>query len=318
MRRSARPSGARGAGLSSARGARLAALAPVVAATAAAAAVVPIAAGIVVARRAAALYETPEVVPDPSLTAVSVDGLPGWVRSGGDGTRWAVLLPGLGSHPLRHQDVAAHLVERGYTVLFAAHSARWPRRRHGFGLRERAEASAWLRFAAEQGATRAVLFGWSFGASLWLRVLAAGRGDGGVPTVPPLDVDALVLTGPLTDWDAAVAHGAGGGGLGRTVAALARRVLRVRVLARLAGQPGALRIDRPSVSGAAGTATSAPVPLLVVVHGDADRTVPLGSSRRLVQEWPGVARLTVVPGAHHGGERDADPTGWLDAVDPAV
>ncbi|MBK0296362.1 hypothetical protein IAE22_30115, partial [Bacillus sp. S34] len=37
---------------------------------------------------------------------VSVGGLPGWIRPGSDGTTWSVFLPGLGSHPLRHQDVA--------------------------------------------------------------------------------------------------------------------------------------------------------------------------------------------------------------------
>jgi pimeloyl-ACP methyl ester carboxylesterase len=261
---------------------------------------VPVA-GAVIARRAAALYETPDVVPAPGLEPVSVGGLPGWICPGGDGTTWAVFLPGLGSHPLRHQDVADAFIARGDTVLFASHSARHPAHRHGFGLREQDEALAWLRFAAARGATEVVLLGWSFGASLWLRLLAGPL---------PVRVRSVVLTGPLSDWDATVAHGAGGGLIGRAVAAVMRWTLRVPGLARLAGQDRPVRLGLPEVAG--------PAPSLLVVHGDADRTVPLDSSRALVASWPGTARLHVVAGATHGGERDTNPTGWLDAVALAV
>jgi pimeloyl-ACP methyl ester carboxylesterase len=261
---------------------------------------VPIA-GAVIARRVAALYETLDVEPAPGLEPVSVGGLPGWIRPGGDGTTWAVFLPGLGSHPLRHQDVADAFVDRGDTVLFASHSARYPARRHGFGLREQDEALAWLRFAAARGATEVVLLGWSFGASLWLRLLAGPL---------PVRVRGVVLTGPLSDWDATVAHGAGGGPIGRAAAAVMRWTLRVPGLARLAGQAAPVRLQLPVVA--------APAAPLLVVHGDADRTVPLDSSRALVASWPGAARLQVVAGATHGGERDMNPTGWLDAVARAV
>ncbi|SDQ74342.1 hypothetical protein SAMN02800687_2647 [Curtobacterium sp. UNCCL20] len=261
-------------------------------------------AGVVIARKAAALPPTPSFDPAPGLEPVMLDGLPGWVRSGGDGSRWAVFLPGLGSHPLRHQETAGAFVDRGCTVLFAAHSARHPARRHGFGVPEQHEALAWLRFAAARGATEVVLLGWSFGASLWLRVLAGGP--------LPVRVRSLVLTGPLTDWDAAIGHGAGGGPLGRAVAAVARGTLALPVLSRLAGQRRPVRIGMPVIPTASG------VPPLLVVHGDADRTVPLAASERLVAGWPGRATLRRVNGAQHGGERDADPTGWLDSAVGAV
>jgi len=260
------------------------------------AALVPVA-GAVIARRAAALYETPEVTAAPGLEPVTVGGLPGWVRPGGDGSVWAVFLPGLGSHPLRHQEVADAFVRRGATVLFASHSARYPARRHGFGLREQHEARAWLRFAAGRGATEVVLLGWSFGASLWLRLLAEGL---------PVRVRSAVLTGPLSEWDAAIAHSSGGGRLGEAAATLVRWTLRVPGLSRLAGQSTPVRLQRPPVV--------VPAPPLVVIHGDADRTVPLASSRALVGAWPGAAVLHVVAGASHGGERESDPTGWLDAA----
>lgn len=264
----------------------------------------------VVARRAAALYASPDQTPDPSLRRVSVPGadgrdLPGWVTpTVGDGSRWVVALPGLGSHPLRHQGIAPVLAERGYTCLFAAHSARWPARRHGFGVRETDEAVAWLRFAADHGAEHVVLLGWSFGGYLWLRALDELRGASGV-TVP-----AVVLTGPLVDWVPTIAHGVGGGRLGRALGRAVVTVLAVPGLARLAGQPGALRVRPPRTTGHA-------MPLLVV-HSDADRTVPLTTSRALVDAWSGPARLRVVTGARHGAERDIDPNGWLDAVSTTV
>ena len=271
-----------------------------------------------VARRAAALYPAPATEPAPMLERVAVtdaagQDLPGWVTPAvGAGTRWAVALPGLGSHPLRHQDIAPALAEHGLTSLFAAHSARWPARRHGFGERETDEALAWLRFAAASGAQEVVLFGWSFGALLWLRVL--DRTD-----ALPVAVRAVVLTGPLTDWVPTIAHGVGGGRLahgvggGRLGRALGRGVtalLAVPGLARVAGQPAPLRIRPPAVARNT-------MPLLVV-HSDADRTVPIATSRALVRAWSGPARLRVVAGARHGGERDGDPNGWLDDVSTTV
>lgn len=289
-----------------------------------------------VARRAAALYPAPATEPAPMLERVAVtdaagQDLPGWVTPAvGAGTRWAVALPGLGSHPLRHQDIAPALAEHGLTSLFAAHSARWPARRHGFGERETDEALAWLRFAAASGAREVVLFGWSFGALLWLRVL--DRAD---PL--PVAVRAVVLTGPLTDWVPTIAHGVSGGRLAHGVSggrlghgvsggrlahgvgwerlgrALGRGVtalLAVPGLARVAGQPAPLRIRPPAVARNT-------MPLLVV-HSDADRTVPIATSRALVRAWSGPARLRVVAGARHGGERDGDPNGWLDDVSTTV
>lgn len=262
-----------------------------------------------VARRAAALYPAPATEPAPMLQRVAVQDaagqdLPGWVTPAvGAGTRWAVALPGLGSHPLRHQEIAPALAEHGLTCLFAAHSARWPARRHGFGERETDEALAWLRFAAASGAQEVVLFGWSFGALLWLRVL-----DRAGPL--PVAVRAVVLTGPLTDWVATIAHGVGGGRLGRALGHGVVALLALPGLARLAGQPAPLRVRPPVVTGAT-------MPLLVV-HSDADRTVPLATSHALVQAWSGPARLRVVAGARHGGERDGDPNGWLDDVSATV
>ncbi|WP_144763751.1 alpha/beta hydrolase [Curtobacterium sp. 9128] len=257
-----------------------------------------------VARRAAALVESPAFDADPGLERVTLPAsdLPGWVGSaGGAGDRWALFLPGLGSHPLRHQDLASTFRERGWTCLFAAHSARWPARRHAFGVPESTEAVAWIRYAAAHGAREVVLLGWSFGAALWLRAL----------TEPlPVRVRAVVLTGPLVDWSDTIAHGAGSGFLGRALARGAATVLALPVLARIAGQR-ATRSLRPA---------SAPLsaPPLVVVHSADDRTVPLATSRRLVADWPADARLYVVHGARHGAERDVDPAGWLDAVTPAV
>ncbi|WP_139195123.1 alpha/beta hydrolase [Curtobacterium sp. MCBA15_001] len=271
-----------------------------------------------VARRAAALYASPELEPRPGLQPVSVRGadgqaLPGWVTpTVGDGTRWAVALPGLGSHPLRHQEIAPALAAHGYTALFAAHSARWPARRHGFGVRETDEALAWLRVAADHGAREVTLLGWSFGGALWLHALDAMRREPLRRTLadPPLVVRAVVLTGPLVDWVPTIAHGIGGGRLGRALGRAVVGSLAVPGLARLAGQAGRLRIRPPALTGH-------PMPLLVV-HSDADTTVPLATSRALVAAWSGPSRLLVVHGARHGAERDGDPNGWLDAVSTTV
>jgi len=269
----------------------------------AALAAVPVAAGVFVARRAAALWGTPTVTAGPGLVEVSTAGLPGWVARAGDGRRWALFLPGLGSHPLRHADLASSFAEHGWTSLFGAHSARRPAPRHRFGVVERHEALQWLRFAADQGAEEVVLLGWSFGASLWLH--AVSRTD------LPVRVRVVVLTGPLVDWSDAVAHAVGGGVVGRLVAGSARLVLALPGLCRLAGQPARTPLVPASPP-------AAPVPALAVLHGDADRTVPVHASRRLVDGWPGPASLTIVPGAAHGSERDSDPAGWLDVVARSV
>lgn len=272
---------------------------------------VTVGAAAFVARRAAALYESPSQEPDPTLRRVALQGsdgqdLPGWVTpTVGDGTRWVVALPGLGSHPLRHQETAPFFAERGYTCLFAAHSARRPARRHGFGVRETDEALSWLRFAADHGAVEVVLLGWSFGGALWLHALDRLR----TSTVGPR-IRAVVLTGPLVDWVPTIAHGVGLGPLGRLLGRATVRLLALPGLARLAGQPTPRTVQPPAVAGHT-------MPLLVV-HSDADRTVPIATSRTLVATWTGPATLRVVHGARHGAERDIAPNGWLDGVSTTV
>lgn len=256
----------------------------------------------IIARRAAAIHAVDEIQPDSRLEPVSlpVNGteLSGWIvepELDGATNRWAVFLPGLGSHELRHQEVARDLAAAGYHCLIASHSAKRPRHRHTFGVREKDEALAWIEFAKRRGAERVVLFGWSFGAWLWLDLALSGR--------TPLQIDALVFSGPLRSWEASIRHGARLQRIPQYLTTLAFTLLRNPLTSRMAGQ------NRPVDVRAVDKAALPAVPLLVF-HSDVDRVVPVASSRALVARWEGPAFLEVASNARHGAERDVDSVRW--------
>ena len=55
------------------------------------------------------------------------------------------------------------------------------------------------------------------------------------------------------------------------------------------------------------------VPLLLV-HGEDDRTVPIGEARRLAAAAPPGTRHLVIPGADHGAGHRTDPVTYEVAV----
>jgi pimeloyl-ACP methyl ester carboxylesterase len=55
------------------------------------------------------------------------------------------------------------------------------------------------------------------------------------------------------------------------------------------------------------------VPLLLI-HGDADTTVPIAEGRRLAAASPAGTRHLVVPGAGHAAAHATDPSGYDDEV----
>lgn len=165
--------------------------------------------------------------------------------------------------------------------------------RSHLGATEAADLVDALRFLDAAGVARFVLFGWSMGAQLCLRVAADDAWSD--------RVERLVLDSPVLDWRAVLEANVAAARLPRAAAAGAERWLR---------RPRALGLDAPVDLGAAAfVARAGEVRQPVLVHhGTRDWSVPIASSRRFAATAP-AARLVVSAGGHTTGW-NVDATTW--------
>ncbi|EYT63990.1 hypothetical protein H489_0109740 [Curtobacterium flaccumfaciens UCD-AKU] len=161
-----------------------------------------------------------------------------------------------------------------------------------FGTDEWHDLDAAMRHAADHGAERLVLVGWSMGATIALH--AAAR------STLRTRIDAMILVCPALDWFAALRAGAAKAGFPGFLGTLGALTLTIPGLARFAGLRKAIprRWMRPT--------PPAGLPILLV-HSSGDRDVPLEVSRRFAAK-PGVAATLVeIAPCPHGMELNREP-----------
>ncbi len=216
--------------------------------------------------------------------------------------RWAIHIHGLGgarNQALRGLSVFAR---NGFHSLVPTYDVsldlRGRRKQSTLGLREwRAIAEA-QDYVVREGATQIVYVGWSFGALLALRVRQEKLSH---------LVKGLVLVSPALDWHKIVPQAMGRAGLPGFIV----RVVMARfngVIPRWGDPKSAWEGENHCVSGAA------PVPVLIT-HGTADATVPLGHARESIQGFKGPVQFVDFPGAQHGLEWNSNPALWESTVD---
>lgn len=167
-----------------------------------------------------------------------------------------------------------------------------------YGRDEAADALAGVRFLAEQGATRAVLVGFSMGGATALEALKRWPDDGP-------ELAGLVLDAPLVDPAAAVVQRVRRSGL-PLAAAWGRLVL------GLAGWRSGVRWRDLDQRRSAHAVT---VPVLLVTGVD-DGTVPVATVDAFAARLAGPTRYQRVEGADHLEAWNRDPEayeGWLRA-----
>ena len=243
------------------------------------------------------VYDDPSVVPGLDLREMSYDAdghsFPALVAepaedADSDPARWAVLVHGKGSTPLEMARMARAMSEAGRTVMLIGYrndAGQWqdPSGHYGYGATEWKDLRSALVWARDEGARDVVLGGASMGGGIvaaYLERIPDHRG-----------ITGAVLDSPMLDLGATISWGArdetlpGGLPLPEALTWTAKRLAGLR-----------FDIDWGATDYVDDTAW-ADVPVLVL-HGDADPTVPITSSRELAEADDDVT-LEEFAGARH-------------------
>ncbi|MFW6689644.1 alpha/beta hydrolase [Streptomyces sp. MAR4 CNX-425] len=247
------------------------------------------------------VYEgTPASALGVAYEDVTVDGplgpLPAWYVPGARGT-CVIAAHGLGG--TREQTLAALPLLRELDLPVLAPAQRGdpgapppPGGRGALGHTEWPDLDAALHWALRNGARRAVLYGWSTGATMALRTAAESAAADGVAGV--------VLDSPVLDWRAAVRALAGRSGApGRP--ALPAPLRGLAVLA--AGEYGEL--DAP---------LAVPEAPSLLLQGQADDVAPPAAARAFAARGGDRLLLREVPDGRHAALWNATPRAYEETL----
>lgn len=218
--------------------------------------------------------------------------MPAWFLPGSKRT-WVVAVHGRGGTRAESLRILPTLARLGLPVLSITYRndvgapAETDRLYH-LGDREWRDVEAAVQYAVRRGAQRVVLYGWSMGGAL---IEAFLRRSPAAVRVP-----AVVLDAPVLDWRATLALQGQNRGLPLFLTATAQRIVSFRIGIRWSDfdlDDNPARVTRP----------------LLLFHGEADTTVPIGPARRLAAAAP---KVTFVPvrGAAHTQAWNVNPAGY--------
>jgi dienelactone hydrolase len=223
--------------------------------------------------------------------------LPAWFVPNERST-WAVAVHGLGATREQPLAVLPFLHGLGLPVLCVSHrnDAGAPRsadRVSHLGETEWRDVDAALSHAVRYGAERVVLYGWSTGAAMALRVADHSHLRDRIA--------GLVLDSPLLDWRQAVRSLAAEHGVPDALLPLATRAA--------AGRTG-LRADR---LGGSADPDRLRHPVFIA-HGPGDGVASWQTSWEFAARRPDLVTLHTVPDADHQAMWNADPESYEDAL----
>ena len=224
------------------------------------------------------------------VISTAVGHAPAW-RLNGDISTWAIHIHGLGSPragTLRGVQVATEL---GLTSLVVSYrnDGEGPTLGSGrstLGASEAEDVEAAIGYAVRRGAERIVLFGWSMGAAIALRI--AHRSD-----YAPL-VAGLVLDSPVLNWVEVIKANCQRAGFPRGAGLFAVPWLTVGPLARPLGLSSRVPI-REFDWVARVEDLAAPT---LILHGTRDDSAPISSSRALAKKRPDLVQLEIFEAGH--------------------
>jgi pimeloyl-ACP methyl ester carboxylesterase len=200
---------------------------------------------------------------------------------------WFVHVHGMGAAPSSTLRSVDSVREAGYpsTIVSLEASADIEKRGQGMAVAHVRRVVAAIDHAIQQGATRVVMVGWSYGARLVLDA-AESRPD----------VAGVVLISPMFDLLHVLRMVATRQRLPKPLIAAAATVLSTPVVCRLAG------IDRPIGDGL----DLASAPRTLIFHSRGDATVPIEITRSAVAAF-GEVDLVEFPPSPHTLEWNCDP-----------
>jgi pimeloyl-ACP methyl ester carboxylesterase len=223
------------------------------------------------------------------------------------GTSWAILVHGRGATREECLRALPVLYRLGITSLVAGYRttvglASAPTSRYHLGDTEWQDIESAIVYAAGQGASEIVLFGWSMGGAIALQAVSrswtADR------------VKGIVLDSPVLDWRDVLAHQARLNRVPPAIGLLAQSVLSRRSVWRLAGTEARVDLDRLDWVTRAGELAH---PVLLI-HSKDDEFVPSTPSQRFADVRPDLVTYVQIDGARHCKGWNVDSEVWDSAV----
>jgi pimeloyl-ACP methyl ester carboxylesterase len=222
-------------------------------------------------------------------------------------TKWAIHIHGMGGSragALRGVPVACRL---GYTSLVV--SLRNDREgpastdaRYMLGQTEWLDVEEAVKFAIEEGAQEILLFGWSLGGSIALRLAHLSEYSG--------YISGLVLDAPVFDWTRTLTTNARAGGLPGPIASLGLLLMRSKTFGWVTGLEEPL--DFRSLDWLA-RASKLQKPVLLL-HGRGDLSTPFEASELAAKLRPDLIQLVPFEVEGHSQEWNVDSEKWESAV----
>lgn len=220
---------------------------------------------------------------------------------------WAIHIHGMGgtkAGALRGVPVASSL---GFTSLVVSfrndgQAPPSPDARYMLGQTEWRDVDAAVKFAVAEGARRIVLFGWSLGGSIALRLADLSDSAG--------SISGLVLDAPVIDWTRTLRSNAQASGLPGPIASLGLRILQGMSFRWVTGL--AEPIDFAS-SDWLGRPSKFSKPVLLL-HGEGDPSTPFEVSRLAADLRPDLIQLIPFHVHGHSQEWNMDVDLWEGAV----
>jgi alpha-beta hydrolase superfamily lysophospholipase len=241
-----------------------------------------------------AFPDNPLIAHGLQYTEVTIDspvgGLPAWHVAGTDDT-WAILVHGRRTSREETLRALGTISKAGLPALAVSYRndpglPADPSGYYRFGVTEWEDLEAAARYALDHGARDLVIVGFSMGggiaASFMYNSELAAR------------VSGVVFDSPMLDFGRTVDLAAGQRGLPQFVAATSKWLAAVRFDVDWSEMDYLADVDRLQVPA-------------LVFHGDADPTVPFGTSEEFAHRRPDIVRFVPVEGAVHVGSWNLAP-----------
>jgi alpha-beta hydrolase superfamily lysophospholipase len=238
----------------------------------------------------------------PEWSEVTVEApfgdFPAWL-AGGESKTWAITVHGRGAHRDEALRILPTLTDAGLSTLMISYrndegAPATDDRLAAFGVTEWEDLEAAVRFALDRGASDVILVGFSMGGAISMAFLEesdlAGRVSGVILEAPAIDLAEMVANRagdtdliPGVPWKVPI-----------TLTVSARQIAGLMHGVNWAQLS---YVDRPG---------SIQVPALII-HGDADGTVPLSVGEQLATRLGEAATFEVFEGADHVRSWNVDP-----------
>lgn len=220
---------------------------------------------------------------------------------------WAIHIHGMGGKragALRGVPVAVRLGYTSLVVSFRNDGEAPPSAdgRYTLGQSEWLDVDAAVQYAVDHGAQEIVLFGWSLGASIALRLADLSAHSHRIV--------GLVLDAPVVDWTTTLTENASASGLPRSIASLGLRVLQSRKMRWVTGLQDPIEFAQLDWLNRAGEIQKS----TLVLHGQSDPSTPFHVSRGVADLRPDVIRLVAFDTVGHSHEWNVDSHRWEAAT----